>query len=112
MTLYPSFPTIKFSTLQVCHTNVTSSHSHQPQNEAIPGHQSGDFSILRAASTSNCLRAYRSLLGFAGVSAHCLAALRWGLKQMTVKGRKAGGWGLKDDWEGRKRRVKEGGEGA
>lgn len=85
------------------HANVASSHSHQPQNEAIPGHQSGDFSILRAASTSNCLRAYRSLLGFAGVSAHCLAGLRWGLKeQMTVKGREAGGWGVKEDWEGRK----------
>lgn len=78
----------------------TSYPSYQLKNEAIPGHQSGDFSVLRAASTSNCLRAYQSLLGFAGVSAHCLAALRQGPReQMTVKGREAGGWGVKERGE-------------
>ncbi|KAA8581791.1 hypothetical protein FQN60_003372 [Etheostoma spectabile] len=41
-----------------------------------------------AASTANCLQAYLSLLGVAGVSAHCLEALHWGLgEQMTDTGK-------------------------
>lgn len=50
---------------------------------------------------ANCLQAYLSLLGVAGVSAHCLEALRWGLEeQMTVRER--------ERWEGRELR-REGG---
>lgn len=98
------------------HTNVASSHSYQPQNEAVAGHYCGDLAFWALPPQPTVCGLIWASWGFAGVSAHCLEALRWGLEeQMTVgeREREMGGERNKEKEErGQGKRRDRGGEGS